>query len=505
MDLSKYLAGARLDPKTGALYLQISELISGKILNNALPAGTKLPPERELASLFGVSRTTAINAYRHLEQQGMVKTRVGSGTYVAEIFPGTPGQSPGIPWPQLFTPYAQTSFTSTLRELVSNPISSNNISLATGMPDPAFYPVDQLQSLLNDFLHRTDRADFGYIPTEGYTPLRQSLVPYLTKKGINASLENLTVLSGAQQGLYLICKILLSPGDFVVVESPTYLGAIQLFQAAGARLLTLPVSGTFPLSLLEDYLIRYRPKLLYTIPTFHNPTGRLLPENQRKELLQLASRHRMVVLEDDPYSELFYGEPSPPSLKALDPNGGVIYLGTFSKILLPGLRTGFLVAHPSLVNRLAIEKQYNDLHSNNLSQWLVHLLLEEGLLDNHLKFVRREYKKRRDALARAIRRYCGEHLQFDLPEGGFYIWCKLNADVPSSKLLHESIKAGVSFVPGEAFHATPTEGREFRLCFATHPEALLTEGVRRLSKSLDQLSKNGRNRTTPTASYRPII
>lgn len=506
MDISKYLAGSKLDPKAGPLYLQITELIAGKILNNALPAGTKLPPERELAVLFGVSRTTAINAYRHLEQQGMVKTKAGSGTYVSEVFPGTPDQSSGIPWPQLFTPYSQSPFTSTLRELVSNPISNNNISLATGMPDPAFYPIDQLQSLFNRFSNRTDRADFGYISTEGYTPLRQSIAGYLASMGIKTSPENLMILSGAQQGLYLISKVLLSPGDYVVVESPTYLGAIQLFQAAGARLLTLPVSDSSSLSLLEDYLIRYRPKLLYTIPTFHNPTGHLLPEHQRKELLQLAARHRMVILEDDPYSELYFGEQPPLSLKALDPYEGVIYLGTFSKMLMPGLRTGFLAAHPSLINRLAMEKQYNDLHSNNISQWLIHLLLQEETLELHLNFVRQEYKKRRDTLVKAIRRYCGDDLQFELPEGGFFIWCKLQPPIPTSKLLHETIKNGMSFVPGEAFYTTPAGDRELRLCFATHPENLLSEGVRRLARALDQLNKRRKNESAPIhQAYRPII
>jgi len=505
MDVSKYLAGLKLDASTGKpLYLQIALLIAGKIRDQVLPAGTKLPPERELAGLFAVSRTTAINAYRQLELRGLIKTKVGSGTYVAESSDAATEAPPGVPWPQLFASHPQTSLSSILRELVSAP-AADIVSLAVGMPDPAFYPLDTFTDLFNKHKKQLKQADFGYIPTEGYAPLRRSVAEMLSQKGISVTEDNVMILSGAQQGIYLLSKVLLEPGDYVVTESPTFIGAIQAFQAAGARVLSLPVTGNLPLSLLEDYLIRYRPKMLYLMPAFQNPSGRILSLQERQSLLHLAARHRLAIIEDDPYGELYYGEEPPPALKALDPYGGVVYLGTFSKNLSPGLRTGYIAAPPVLINRLALKKQYVDLHSNNIAQWLVHMFLEGGYLADHLSLVRREYKKRRDTMAKALRRFCGDAIDFALPDGGFYFWCKMSQSGTVRRLLHEAAKKGVSFVPGEAFCTIPAQDKEFRLCFVTHNETILVEGIQRLAKALALVTKSKRNENDHAFTSAPPI
>lgn len=507
MDISKSLSGLKLDPAASRpLYLQIADLISNQIQNHVLPPGAKLPPERELANLFKVSRTTSINAYRHLEQQGLVTTKVGSGTYVTELSTDQADTVSRIPWLQLFTPSPQIALAAIMREILSIDVSAGNISLAAGMPEPAYYPVTLFQELFGGDLDRLNKMDLGHIPTEGYEPLRRSVANLLASKDIAVTRDNILIAAGSQQGLYLISKALLEPGDYVVVESPTFIGAHQVFRNSGARVLNLPVSGAFPFALLEDYLIRYRPKLLYLIPTFHNPTGRVMPENERRELLQLAARHRLVILEDDPYSDLYYGEQPPPSLKAMDTYGGVVYLSTFSKILCPGLRTGYVAAHPALINRLALDKQFIDLHSNNLAQWLVHRFLEEGALPAHLDLVRAEYKKRRDALVKALRRFCGDKLVFEIPEGGFYLWCRLQAQLLSGRLLHEAAKDGLSFVPGEAFYATPDGNREIRLCYTTHTEDILTEGARRLAGALARIDKAGQGKEASiNTTIRPIV
>lgn len=502
MDISKQLNKSDLAPSSGKpLYLQIAELIAGKIRNQVLLTGTKLPPERELAELFKVSRTTAINAYRRLEEQGLVRTRVGSGTYVAEQSEVNTGTSPDVPWLQLFTAYHQTPLSSILRDLVATP-APDTISMAAGVADPDLYPIDTFTDLFNKHIARTGRADFGHIHTEGYAPLRQSVAAMLTDKGMAAKPDNIIILSGAQQGLYLLSKVLLEPGDYVIMESPTFIGAIQAFQAAGAKVLSLPAMENLSLSLLEDYLIRYRPKMLYLMPTFQNPTGRTMPLQDRQNLLQLAARHRLVIVEDDPYSDLYYGEVPPPSLKALDTYGGVVYLNTFSKILFSGLRTGYIAASEILINRLALEKQYHDLHSNNIAQWLLQLFLTDGNhLAEHLTLVRQTYKKRRDAMAKALRRLCGDNLDFALPDGGFYFWCRLRQSGTCRRLLHEAAKNGVSFVPGEAFYTMPTQDSEFRLCFTTNNETALVEGVQRLAKALAQLQKHKKNE--PPLAFAP--
>lgn len=489
MDITKELSGIQLDSAaTLPLYLQIAEYIGEKIKNYFLPAQTKLPPERTLAKLLGVSRTTAINAYRHLEEQGLVQTRIGSGTYVTSTTESNVKTTSPIAWEQLFIPPLKNPLSSILRTLVS-PATEDTISLAVGMPGPSLYPLDAFQSIFRKHAKKLNNLNFAHIPTEGYDPFRQALAQRQTKKGMPAQAEEIMVLSGCQQGLYLIAKTFIEPGDYIVVESPTYIGAIQAFQASGARILSLPRGENLPLELLEDYIIRYRPKFFYTIPTFQNPTGYVLSLSQRKALLELAAQHRLAIVEDDTYSELYFDQQPPPSLKSLDHYGGVLYLNTFSKILFPGLRTGWLMAPPVVINRLAQEKQYMDLHSNNLTQWLIHLFLEEELLDSHLAIVRQEYKKRRDALASSIQRFCGNNLAFTLPQGGFYLWCQINnSTITSSSLLHESSKEGVTFVPGEAFYTNQWGSREIRLCFAGQEESQLLQGAKRMAKVLNQAS-----------------
>jgi len=484
MDITKILSGMRITPNASApMYLQIANSFAAKIQDYTLPANTKLPPERELARLLEVSRTTVINAYRLLEERELVSTRLGSGTYVTELSITDP-QSNAIPWEQLFTPQYKSPLSSLLRTLIAAPTADETISLAAGMPDPLLYPLEIIKESLASDKHELDNADYGYIPTEGYHPLRRSLAVWQKSLGIQAAPDNVLIVSGSQQGLYLIVKAFIEPRDYVVVESPTYLGAIQVLESAGARILCLPQSDSLDLGVLEDYLIRYRPKLFYTIPTFQNPTGRVMPLHTRQELLRLGAKHRLAIVEDDPYSQLYYGQQPPPSLKSLDTYGGVIYLGTASKMLLPGLRTGWVTAAHQVVNRLAQEKQYIDLHSNNLSQKILHFCLEQDFLPGHLISVRREYKKRRDAMASAIRRYCGGYLDFELPSGGFYLWCNISSPTSSAELLRRSAAAGVTFVPGEAFYLDDNERRQVRLCFVTHNEDRLSEGIRRIGAIL---------------------
>ncbi len=489
MDITKILSGIRLNTTLSMpLYLQIATALAAKIQDFTLPTGTKLPPERELAKLLGVSRTTAINAYSSLEERGLVSTRVGSGTFVSTENPSSRPQTPAMPWEQLFTPSYKAPLASILRSLIDSPTADDTISMAAGMPDPAFYPFEMLQSLLDKQHHPIDPADLGLIATEGYLPLRRSLAAWQTRLGNPASPDQLLIVSGSQQGLYLVVKSFIEPRDYVIVESPAYLGAIQLLEASGARLLCLPPTGKIDMEILEDYLVRYRPKLFYTMSDFQNPTGRVMPLSERQELIRLAARHRLTLIEDDPYSLLYYGSPPPPSLKQLDTYGGVIHLGTFSKVLFPGLRTGWVHAEPPVINRLAQEKQYIDLHSNNMAQILLNTCLEEDIFPSHLMHVRREYKKRRNAMAAALRKYCGSLLDFDLAEGGLYLWGRMSATVSPAELLRRSAALGISFVPGDAFYSHGIASHEIRLCFATHDEERLTEGIRRLGRALSSVS-----------------
>lgn len=486
------------------LYLQLAEHIAALIRSQQLTAGTKLPPERQLALQCSVSRTTAINAYRKLEEWGLVRTKIGSGTYVTDSGSETVLQP--IPWNQLLVPHPPSPLSSILRDLVSVDIAGKTISMDTGLPDPALYPLAAFSDLQNRRRKDLVNADMGHIPTEGYLPLRSWLASAHSQKGAPASPGNIAVVSGYQQGLYLLAKIFINPGDYVIIEAPTYLGALPVFRAAGARFLTLPAPGPLQLDLLEDYLIRYRPKLLYLLPTFQNPSGRMVSLSERQALLSLAARHRLIIIEDDTYGELYYGQAPPPSLKTLDHYGGVIYLGTVSKILFPGLRIGWVTAPEAVITRLALEKQYVDLHSTNLSQWQLREYLASGLLPGHLATIRKEYQARRDATASALKRYCGDRLSFSIPAGGFYFWCRLTHPFATARqLLHEATRLGVSFVPGEAFYPSGEGEKEFRLCFATNREEVLLEGIKRLAKALELLEKNLRHHQPSPLPSKPII
>lgn len=478
------------DPTTAVpMYRQIAEHLAGQIRSRALAPGTKLPPERQLAELYRVSRTTAINAYRCLEEAGLVRTRVGSGTYVAEG-PAETAVQP-MPWHQLLVPPLNNPLAGIIRELVSMDMADGAISLAAGMPDPALYPWPAFRKLLTT--QPLELADLGHIATEGYYPLREALAARHSRQGAVVRPENVAVMAGSQQGLYLLAKALLNPGDYVVVEAPTYLGALQIFQAAGARLLTLPAGGPMPLDLLEDYLVRYRPKLLYLLPTFQNPCGRVMPLAERRELLALATRHRLAVIEDDPYGELYYDQKPPLSLKALDEHGRVIYLGTFSKIVFPGLRIGWVTGPEAVIHRLSLEKQYVDLHCNNLAQWKLWRFIEGGLFDQHLDQVRAEYRQRRNAMAQALKKHLGDRLHYLVPNGGFYFWCRLaDPRISCHELLTEAGRQGVNFVPGDAFYSDGDGRRDFRLCFATNDVNGSQEGIRRLARALSVVEKGRR-------------
>lgn len=489
--------------------MQIGEFILKLIKEKALPPQAKLPPERELSYLLGVSRTTAINTYRYLEKKGVAQTRVGSGTYLIARDSASQVSTTGvsvsaIPWEQLYLPFPQTPQTSILRELVSANDSENHISLAAGMPDPAFYPLLIMQELFGRFSDASAR-DFGHIATDGYLPLKKTIAGLLAAKGIAAQSEEIMVVSGSQQGLYLLSKVFIEPGDYVMVESPTYIGAIQTFQQAGARFLTVPSSDRLDLALIEDYLIRYRPKLFYILPTYQNPTGRVISLEERQRLMQLAAKHRLILIEDDAYGDLYYSGKPPQPLKALDENGRVIYLGTFSKILFPGLRTGWVNAPQEVITRLSLEKQYADLHSNNLAQWLLTEYLNEGYLNDHLTKIREEYRLRRNAACKAMYRYCGSYLQFTLPEGGYYLWCRLAAGISPSSLLYEAARNGVSFVPGDVFYPNANSPSHIRLCFTTHSPEQLTEGIRRLAQSLKNAAKDISHKRKITGQSIPLI
>jgi 2-aminoadipate transaminase len=493
------------------LYLQIRNQIRALILAGDLPIGTRLPPERTMASSLGVNRTTVSSAYQELAAEGLVEGQVGRGTIVCsppdvgglgqqDLFPQP------MPWREFFPPGEQVQ-DSLVRDLVALCAQEDVISLAGGVPAPDLYPVERFAQATQTVLKQHGRALLQYCPTEGHLAFRETLTELAAGREIRSLPENIMVLAGSQQGLDLIARALIDPGAPVVVEVPSYLGALGVFRAAGARLLGVPMDAEgMRLDVLERYLARQQPRLIYTLPTFQNPSGRVMSAERRQALLGLAQRFQVPILEDDPYGELHFGDPPPSPIKALDLHGHVIYLSTFSKILFPGLRIGWLVAPRPVVERLAMIKQHADLHGNTLAQWTLDEFIQHGWLQEHLATVRGAYAQKCGTMLAALEEHVSTGMRWNKPAGGFNLWCHLQAGLRSKDLLAEAAKRNVAFVVGEAFHADGGGQDALRLNFSYQGEPEIRAGVRLLGEALSAMRKTQtQRRAEQRGMARPIV
>jgi 2-aminoadipate transaminase len=462
-------------PRTRPVYRHVVRAVERAIAAGSLEPGHRLPAERQLAQSLGISRATVVSAYRELESLGLVRGYVGRGTFVS----AAPDAS-GAPfaWRGKLSAAAMRSTDSMIRDLCHDSVKPGLISLAAGIPALERFPADAFRHSLDKVLRRDGAAMWGHGPTEGQPVLREAIA-----QRFGGHAENVLVLAGAQQGLDLLVRCLIDPGDTVVIDRPGYLGAIQTFRAAGAKLVGWDVVN-HDLDELEDHLVRYRPKLIYTNPTFQNPTGWTMPIRLRRDFLALCSRLRVPIIEDDTYRDLHFGAPPPPSLHSLDTQSVVIYLRSFSKVLAPGLRLGWLSAAKPIVEQLALIKQRADPHTQNLAQFVIADLIEDATFDAHLIELRAEHRRRRDALASALQRHGANLLRWTNPDGGLYFWCRLAGRLQASNILARALAESVSFVHGEAFYVDRAGERELRLCYSTVAPSRADEVGRRLGRVL---------------------
>ena len=456
------------------LYRQLEEALAAAIASGALGVGDRLPSERALADQLGVSRTTAINAYRELEARGLVRGRVGRGTYVCAAG-GAQGDAP-FAWQGKVAASAQRTLDPTLRAMVGDQ-ASEAVSFAGGVPALDRFPIDRFRARLDRVMEHHFAAALGLGPTEGQPRLRAELA---VRHGVQP--RQVLVLAGSQQGLDLIARCLLEPGDAIVMDRPGYLGAIQTFRAAGARVIGWDARRADPEE-LEELLQRYRPKLLYTNPTFHNPTGRTLPLETRRDLLMLAARYRLAVVEDEPYRELAFHRPPPQSLRELDDQGLVIQLGTFSKTLAAGLRLGWLIAPDAIVDQLSLVRQRSDLFGAGAFQLVMAEMLARGEYDAHLRVLRVEHRRRHDAMIAALRRELPPGALTWAPvDGGLYLWLRARQDLDTSRLAERALAAGVAILCGEPFYPEAAGRHEIRLCFSRSTPEQIAVGITRLAQ-----------------------
>jgi 2-aminoadipate transaminase len=494
------------------LYLQIYERFRAQIQAGDLAPGSRLPAERELAASVGVNRTTVTTAYHELAADGLVEGFVGRGTVVSRRrgaqFPGESDllHQP-LPWNELFSPLNEQARDPLISEIVALCSRADMISLGGGLPAPELYPVERFAQATETVLRRHGRTLLQYSATEGCAGFRRTLADLASGRGIETGPDNILVSAGSQQGLELLARALISPGDLVVVEVPAYLGALNLFRAAGARLLGVPVDRDgMRTDVLERIVSRYRPQLIYTLPSFQNPSGVVMSAERRAELLDLARRHQVPILEEDPYGELYFDAPPPRPIKAGDTAGHVIYVTTFSKLLFPGIRIGWLVAPRPVIDRLVLIKEFSDLNTNTLAQWALDEFIGQGWLEEHLPAVRPAYRSRCRAMQAALGRYVPRGLRWNRPEGGLYLWCHLDGDLRTRDLLTEAVRQRVAFVPGELFHADGGGQNALRLNYCHQDEATIGEGVRRLGKALEPLLESDRaHQLGELQRVRPIV
>jgi len=385
-----------------------------------------------------------------------------------------------------------------LRRLgAANGAGAATISFAGGMPDSALFPTDAFRRVLNQVVRDEGAALLQYAPVGGYAPLRRYLAGYLLRFGIEARAEEILIVNGAQQGFNLIARTLLDPGDLLAIEQPTYTGAMQGFRAAGARLLPVEWAAGGPRpEVFERLCERQAPKLFYCQSSAHNPTGLTLTPETGRRLLATAARHQVPIVEDGFDGSLHYGPRAATPLKAADRAGLVIHIGTFSKILFPGLRLGWLVAPPPLVERLQAAKQLADLHTSALLQAAVHRFCERRLLERHATRVTAEYARRRALLLAALRRRMPEGVTWTEPQGGFSLLLTLPPGLTAAALSPAAAARGVAFTPGPAFFLDGGGERTLRLAFSSVAAARIDEGVRRLAETIKAARRQPRPRRT---------
>ncbi|MCG8485184.1 MAG: PLP-dependent aminotransferase family protein [Clostridia bacterium] len=382
---------------------------------------------------------------------------------------------------------------SEIRELLKLTEKPEIISFAGGLPDPNVFPIEELKKIACSVLDETGKEALQYAPTEGYTRLRNQISQRMNKRfGTQLTGSNILITSGSQQGLDLSGKIFLNEGDTILCESPTYLGAINAFNAYKPRYIEIPTdeSGMDIQALEKTLLNEKKIKLIYAIPDFQNPTGRTWSEKRRRQFMQVMRQYDIPVIEDNPYGELRYEGTPIPSLNALDHRGQVIFLGTFSKTFCPGLRLGWVAADEATLKHYILSKQGLDLHTSSLSQRELSRFLEIYDMDTHIDKIRNVYKRRRDLMINTMKSTFPQEIHYTEPNGGLFCWVTVPEYIDTKEVLIKSIKNNVAFVPGESFYPNSKKKNTLRLNYSNASDENIVIGITRLAKMLNEFIKH---------------
>ena len=374
---------------------------------------------------------------------------------------------------------------SIIREILKVTEKPGVLSMAGGLPSADTFPVDALKAACDRVLTNNAKEALQYASSEGFAPLREWVVAKVASLGLHASADQVLITTGSQQGLDLVGKILCDSGAPVAVETPTYLGALQAFTPYEPNFASLASDGEGVRPEALAALPHDAPgtRFAYLLPNYQNPTGRVMGKARREAVMAAARAARVPIVEDNPYGDLWFDEEPPASLSSLWPEGS-LYLGSFSKVLTPGFRLGYIVAPPELFPKLLQAKQAADLHTPGFNQRVVHEVIKDGFLDQHVPKIRAKYKANRDAMAVALKEHLPVGCEWQMPAGGMFFWIRLPEGFDAMALLPKAVAAGIAFVPGAAFYAQHPDPRTMRLSVVTLTPELITEGVAILGRVL---------------------
>ncbi|SET16245.1 GntR family transcriptional regulator, regulator for abcA and norABC [Salinibacillus kushneri] len=467
------------------LHQQISDFMKKKILNGEWTIGTKIPPQRNLANLFQVNRSTIVIALEELAADGLIESKVGSGTRVTNNTWSLLASNPPPDWFSYVKSGIHKPNITIIQEINKAEADPNMVRLGTGELSPKLLPNKIMGQTLQ--IDGEQSLSLGYMEPKGSLSLRKTVSAYLRTKGIEASPESILIVSGGLQALQLISLGLLNRGSTILHETPSYLNSVHVFQSSGMNLLGISMDKEgIKCDSIGRMKRQHHAALLYTIPTFHNPTGTLMSEQRRMELIDVCQKASIPIIEDDVYGDLWIENPPPKPLKANDTQGNVLYIGSVSKTLSPGLRIGWIVGPEPVINRLADIKMQTDYGSSSLSQYAVEKWLSSGMYEEFLTEIRTELKYRRDFTIKILNEYFSKIATWSIPKGGFYIWLRLESDISTKKLFDLALREHILLNPGMVYEKN--DFNHLRLSYSFASLEQLEEGLIRLSQLIKTLS-----------------
>ncbi|MGF7057067.1 PLP-dependent aminotransferase family protein [Brassicibacter mesophilus] len=469
------------------LYMQLYEKMKSMIEYRAIEPHTKLPTIRYLANTLGINNVTVVTAYNLLEKEGYIYKKIGSGSYVQDV------ECKKINC-EIFDEEINLSSENNYETDIGND-KEEVINFGSIAPTSDLFPVDDFKNALNEILDRDKGRAFAYQEGQGYYPLRSSIKKYIENYEVIVDEDSIQIISGAQQGIDILSKALIDYGDIVFTESPTYNGAIAVFKSRSAKIVEIPIQPDgIDIKELENKLRSFKPKFIYVMPNYQNPTGYSYSEYKKNKLIELANKHDFYIIEDDYLSDLMYPNNKNCILKSLDSEDRVIYIKSFSKIFMPGLRLAFMIIPRSIYSEVLSAKHISDISTSGIIQRAFELYLTKGSWQRHINYVNSIYMRRYNIMIDSIKKYMPKEISYSMPKGGLNFWLALPNGYSANELYNVCLKNKITIAPGSIFDSSRKDNQFFRLSIASVNEDNIKQGIRKLSQVISWFVTNYENK-----------